>query len=244
MKFPSKEELNEYTHTIAVGAIKGAVIGTGVSALGYLYAKRRAPVFFTYGAFPRTFLLIAPPIMIGVTTMEFASREFERERYGYVDAASASPDMLIPKINGSNIDPKLAAKVGANGTDGAAAEPNAVLQYAAENKYKIIMGAWAASLAGSYWAVSKDKYLTKSQRIVQARMYAQGLTVALLLVSVMLSVSNGKEKDNSRETGEADLREGKQTWEEIVEQETARETAAHLPLHLSDRKNNGNHHHD
>jgi len=237
MKFPTKEELNEYTHALAIGAGKGLVVGAGISAVGYFYAKRRIPIFFTYGAFPRTFFMMAPPIMCALTSTEWASRNFEKTKYGYVDVQNASPDMLIPKFAGKE-----------QSLNGAVTGPveeekkQTILEQVSDNKYKFIMSGWAASMVGSYWLVNRDKFMTKSQKIVQARMYAQGITVILLLASVMLSVGASNNDKSRQGVVELTTADGKPVWEQVVDQEVARETAAHLPLHLSERKDVHTHH--
>lgn len=57
-----------------------------------------------------------------------------------------------------------------------------------DNKYKIIITAWAASLYGSWVYVNKDKVMTTAQKAVQARMYAQGITIVLLLSTIFLAM--------------------------------------------------------
>lgn len=96
------------------------------------------------------------------------------------------------------------------------------------NKYKIIVGAWAASLGGSFYLINRDKLMTMSQKIVQARMYAQGLTVIILLATMAVSVSAGEQRrlDNEQEA---------QEWEKIAAAEEKREIEHHIPTHLSER---------
>lgn len=57
-----------------------------------------------------------------------------------------------------------------------------------DNKYKIIISTWAASLYGSWVLVNRDKIMTTAQKAVQARMYAQGITIILLLSTILLAM--------------------------------------------------------
>jgi len=206
MKFPSKEELGEYTHAIAIGGLKGAAVG-GVVSLGIFgYARRYIPNVQRYGAFARTFFLMAPPVLIGITAMEGASRKFEANKYGYITEETKN----------------------AQATQGLSTKDK-VVYYASANKYKFIMAGWAGSLAGSFWLINRDKLMSKSQKIVQARMYAQGLTVLILLATMALSATSPDEQ-KKLENKKSSLE-----WEKIIEKEIAREDAAHLPLHLSER---------
>lgn len=204
MKFPTKEELNEYTWAIGVGAAQGATIGAGVSFFLNRLVNKRFPAFKTMGAFPKTFLTIFPVIMIGVTSMEHASRKFERVKYGYID--EYQEEMKRRRASES--------------------PSGRVLDWLNTNKYPTIGVAWAACMGGSFWAINRDKLMTRSQKIVQARMYAQGLTVILLIASMALSMA---------EDGATTKFKPKEEWESVVDEEVQRENAAHLPLHLKDR---------
>lgn len=204
MKLPSKEELNEYTWAIGMGACKGAIIGGGVSYLLNRVVNKRFPAFRTMGAFPRTFLTIFPVVMIGVTSMEHASRKFERAKYGYID--EYQEEMKRRRANES--------------------PTGRVIDWLNTNKYPAIGVAWAACMGGSFWAINKDKLMTRSQKVVQARMYAQGLTVILLIASMALSMAEDTNVSKVKPREE---------WENVVDEEVERENAAHIPLHLKDR---------
>jgi hypothetical protein len=74
-------------------------------------------------------------------------------------------------------------------------------EWAEENRYPIIFGSWVASMAIAFGLVSRNKYLTGQQKLVQARVYAQGLTVAVLLASFAFETN--------------DMNKGKGRWETI-----------------------------
>jgi len=74
-------------------------------------------------------------------------------------------------------------------------------EWGAENRYKIVFGAWVASMGASLGLVRRNPYLTGQQKLVQARVYAQGLTIAILLASFMLEAN--------------DATKGKGRWETI-----------------------------
>lgn len=56
------------------------------------------------------------------------------------------------------------------------------------NKYKIIFSAWVALMWGLWKFVNRDKIMTGPQKLVQARMYAQAITILLLLGTIVLAV--------------------------------------------------------
>lgn len=72
--------------------------------------------------------------------------------------------------------------------------------WAAEHRYSIVFVAWLASMGVSLALVRRNPYLTTSQKIVQARVYAQGLTVATLLGSFAVEARDATLKKGRWET--------------------------------------------
>jgi hypothetical protein len=66
-----------------------------------------------------------------------------------------------------------------------------------ENRYSIVFGSWVASMGIALGLVQRNKYLSGAQKLVQARVYAQGLTVAVLLASFAFE-TNDKVKGKGR----------------------------------------------
>ena len=55
--------------------------------------------------------------------------------------------------------------------------------WATENRYSIVFGSWLASMGIALAIVRRNPYLSAGQKLVQSRVYAQGLTLAVLLAS-------------------------------------------------------------
>ncbi|CCJ28326.1 unnamed protein product [Pneumocystis jirovecii] len=100
-----------------------------------------------------------------VISTDNASKKYQDSKYGSLD-----PIKPAEKINWQS----------------------ALLIWCSENKWKIIAGSWALSMIGSFSFLWRDKYLTKAQKLVQARMYAQGITLLVLLVSAGLSIDRSQ----------------------------------------------------
>ena len=66
------------------------------------------------------------------------------------------------------------------------------MDWGRENRYKIVTASWVASMAGSLALVYRDKYLSRAQKLVQARVYAQGLTLMVLLASAAFDISDAR----------------------------------------------------
>lgn len=56
-----------------------------------------------------------------------------------------------------------------------------IMAWAKYHKFKVVIGSWLTSMAGT-WLYIQSQPLSFSQKIVQARVWAQGLTLASLLV--------------------------------------------------------------
>lgn len=71
-----------------------------------------------------------------------------------------------------------------------------------ENRYPIITTSWLASMGIALGLVGKNPYLTKAQKLVQARVYAQFLTLGILIATAALET--------------VDASKGKGRWETVM----------------------------
>lgn len=76
-----------------------------------------------------------------------------------------------------------------------------IKQSVSEQRYAIVYGSWVAGMAISLALVSRHPTLTAAQKLVQARVYAQASTLAVLTASFALEGN--------------DMRKGKGRWETI-----------------------------
>jgi len=58
------------------------------------------------------------------------------------------------------------------------------MDYLQKNRYSVVFGSWVASMATAFGIVGRSPYLTTQQKLVQARVYAQGLTLAVVIISL------------------------------------------------------------
>jgi len=71
-----------------------------------------------------------------------------------------------------------------------------------EHRYPIVTASWVASMGIALGLVGRNPYLSGAQKLVQARVYAQGLTLAVLVATAAL------------ESGDAV--QGKGRWETVM----------------------------
>lgn len=201
MKILTPEEIDAHkSHTLA-GGLKGALAGLIISGAIFKFAPMRYPKFnpktMTYSI--KTALFITPPTLLTAICAEEASNKFDELMYS---SGPESQQALEEHKRWKNLPFKQKFVEGLS-----------------ENKYKIITGLWAASLYGSWVVVNKDKIMTTTQKAVQARMYAQFITVALLLASMGLSMYEQSLNPNKQKTKEQ-LR-----WDKLLQEAEKEEKA-------------------
>lgn len=64
-----------------------------------------------------------------------------------------------------------------------------------ENRYPIVGASWLLSMGLAFVLVGRSPYLTTSQKLVQARVYAQGLTLAVLIGTAAFEISDRDKGD-------------------------------------------------
>lgn len=69
-----------------------------------------------------------------------------------------------------------------------------------ENRYPIVTASWVASMAIALGLVGRNPYLTGAQKLVQARVYAQGLTLAVLVATAAFEVGDASKGKGRWET--------------------------------------------
>lgn len=184
MKILTADEIEAHSHHTLVGGAKGCLAGLIVSGMIFKLVPRRYPRLdpkrLTYSI--RTALFITPPTFLTAISAELASNEFDEAMYG---SGAESRDALEEYRRWKELSLTQKLREGVS-----------------NNRYQIIMGAWAASMWGSWHFVNRDKIMTTAQKAVQARMYAQFLTVGLLLASVGLSVYERKHNPDPEQTRE------------------------------------------
>lgn len=72
-----------------------------------------------------------------------------------------------------------------------------VKAWLSDNRYSIVMGSWVASISAAMGIVGKNPYLSTAQKIVQARVYAQGFTLAAVIISLAFE-GNDRMKGSGR----------------------------------------------
>ncbi|RAK95547.1 HIG1 domain-containing protein [Aspergillus ibericus CBS 121593] len=209
MKILTKEEEDAHYRSVLKGGTIGGVLGLLGGAAGVLLAQKRFPTIRNLTLPMKSFLVTSSGTFVGIIAADHASRDFEASR----NASRQWYENREERLRQEELS-QLSF------TDRA-------LQWARREKYKIVGATWVASMVGSFAMVSRNKHLSGSQKIVQARVYAQGLTLAVLVASAAFEIQERRvRRAGLLEKAKEKKDEGVKKVEEVVEgaQEGGHET--------------------
>lgn len=206
-----------FSYVLQYGTI-GGVAGTGVGWVGLLAASRRWSIVRTLTLPMKAFLVSSAGVGAAVIAADMGSQAYAQTRH---EGRAFFNDRRTQIRN------EEAAAM----TTGERA-----LSWARSQKYKIISLTWVASMIGSWMFVGRNPYLTGQQKLVQARVYAQGLTVGVLCATAAFEIHDQKQgrgildavkaktaKDNEQHRADAKARyEGEDMWKDMVAAEEER----------------------
>ncbi|QIX02047.1 hypothetical protein AMS68_007564 [Peltaster fructicola] len=172
MKILTKEEEQQHYNATIQGGLIGGISGLAAGGLGVFAAGRRYPAFKGLGIPLQAFLVCSAGTFGSIISADRYSRHFERNRdpsSQYEDKSRAVRDQI----------------------DAQRSTTQKVTAWASENRYSIVFGSWVASIAGALGIIGRDKYLSTAQKLVQARVWAQGLTIAVVIASLAFETTDG-----------------------------------------------------
>ncbi|OMJ07846.1 Respiratory supercomplex factor 2-like protein [Smittium culicis] len=178
VKVLSDEEEKRIDRFILTNTIYSTLLGVAVGGAASMLMHRFWPFYRRLPMGVKGSMVGSSAIAFMVVRTENQSVLYERVLYGAKD------------LEEENSAPLSIAKISAPG--GAI---DRSVDYFLENKYMALGAAWAAAAGFSVYKLYLNKNITWTQRIVQARMYAQALTVAGLIGVAAISKFAGDKKD-------------------------------------------------
>ncbi|EYE92445.1 HIG1 domain-containing protein [Aspergillus ruber CBS 135680] len=174
MKLLSKEEEDAHYSSVLKGGTLGTLAGLAAGVGGVMFAQKRYATIRHLTLPMKSFLVTSSGTFVGIISADNASRSFEAsrnaERQWYENREQRLRDEGLQGM--SFMDRAFA--------------------FARREKYKIVSATWVASMIGSWVFVGRNPFLSGQQKIVQARVYAQGLTLAVLVASAAFEISDQK----------------------------------------------------
>ncbi|KAF9006700.1 hypothetical protein BDQ17DRAFT_1465355 [Cyathus striatus] len=193
MKPLTDQQLRDHAAASRRGALEGFLGSGGVALAASLYAQRVSPSYRRLPPSLKTLagiILIAPCISIQAERrgLEYDKTQWEGEALRVMDEK-----VLVEERRWLGLSLK-----------------EKIEDWSSRHQYTIILGGWAASLGIAAAIISRQRYQTYAQKIVQARMWAQGLTVGLLIGAGALTHSNRAKRAIDHED---------HSWRDLLEQQ-------------------------
>ncbi|GAB7351217.1 hypothetical protein MBLNU459_g1653t1 [Dothideomycetes sp. NU459] len=182
MKILTKEEEDRHYRlrsAVLRGGIGGLIGGTVVGVAGVIVASRRYPGFRALSIPFRAFVVTSTASFSGILTADRYSRGFEKRQ---------RPDLEYTDAKRSQEAQLYAQKT----------QSERIKDWATTNKYGIVGGSWVLSICTAFAIVSRNRYLSGAQKLVQARVYAQGLTLAVVIASLALEAREYTQAGNEQ----------------------------------------------
>ncbi|KIX09732.1 uncharacterized protein Z518_00813 [Rhinocladiella mackenziei CBS 650.93] len=174
MKVLTKEQEREHYNATLKGGVIGTIGGLAVGTLGVVAAHRRYQFFRNLTLPLKAFLVTSSGTFFGIVNADHYSRKYEAE--------SNPLEMQYRQREAEKLE---AEKAGKTWTERA-------MDFGRKERYKIVAGSWVASMAAAFAMVNRNKYLTGPQKIVQARVYAQFLTVGVLVATAAFEIADSR----------------------------------------------------
>lgn len=182
MKILTKEEEDGHYAAVLRGGWIGGALGLGIGLSSAMIMHKRWP-FFAQLTLPfKSFYVSSVCTCTAIVAGDRASRDFNIAQHQELWIFNDRTSRAIAEAKANRTATEVA------------------LDWAREHRYPIVMASWAASMGGSLAAVSRNKYLTPAQKLVQARVYAQGLTLLVLIASAAFEVADAKSGKGRYET--------------------------------------------
>lgn len=74
------------------------------------------------------------------------------------------------------------------------------MSFGKSHRYQIVGGSWVLSMVAALGLTGRNPYLSTQQKLVQARVYAQGLTIAVLIASAVFEIGDRGKGEGRWET--------------------------------------------
>ncbi|OJT08005.1 Respiratory supercomplex factor 2, mitochondrial [Trametes pubescens] len=181
MKFATEEELAGHHSATVRGAIEGVLGGLVLSLPASFYMQRN---WAYYRALPPHLKALGVIFVVAPCYAIQAERrgvEFDKSTWTGAGKAELDREERVQQSRWEMMDAKAKFK-----------------EWALQNQYKIIVGSWAASMAVAGVIVMRDRYQSTPQKVVQARMWAQGLTIGVLIAAGVLTQSSRQASHDNR----------------------------------------------
>ncbi|KAF9782738.1 mitochondrion protein [Thelephora terrestris] len=170
MKIVSQEDLEKHDAATFRGAVEGIAAGLAISLPGSWLLHKRVPF---YRGLPIQLKALGIILVVGPCYAIQAERrgvEYDMSTWQGTGKELLDEQEHEERKRWESLSTK--DKIG---------------DWALKHQYSLILGSWAASMGVAAAIIMKDRNQSTSQKVVQARMWAQGLTIGVLIAAGILT---------------------------------------------------------
>ncbi|KAF3483214.1 mitochondrial hypoxia responsive domain-containing protein [Arthroderma uncinatum] len=208
MKLLTKELEEAHNKAVLKGVTIGGIAGLVGGWAGVLVASKRWAGVRNLTLPMKAFLITSTGTFTGIIAADHGSRTFDlgqRQEVGFLQ----DRETRLRKEELAEMSVR-----------------DRVFEFARKEKYKIVALTWVASMVGSFALVSRSPYLSGPQKIVQARVYAQGLTLAVLCATAAFEIADQRQGRGIADAVRAKTKKDKNSpddlWKDMVDAEEHR----------------------
>jgi len=176
MKVLTQEQLADYDRHVYMGGLKGGAKGLALSLPAAWYAHNKYAYYRSLPLQIKALSVMMVTVPWAVVDAELTSRVFEEEQWkkraGYHDT-HALEELMRQQRRGGN--------------------RNQTLDWIEGHKWSLVGLGWVTSISAAFGIIMRDPLQTTAQKAVQARMWAQGLTVGMLMAAGALTQLRGSD---------------------------------------------------
>ena len=182
MKILTKEEEREHYNATLKGGAIGLFGGLGLGFAGVYLASQRYHFMRQLTIPLRAFLVTSTGTFAGIVSADHWSRAYEQQR-----------NPMDREYKEREAEKAKAETSGMTFTQRA-------MEFGRKERYKIVVGSWVGSMFAAFAIVNRQKELSGQQKLVQARVYAQFLTLGVLVASAAFEIADQKNEEGRWET--------------------------------------------
>ncbi|KAI5124853.1 hypothetical protein M0805_007286 [Coniferiporia weirii] len=207
MKFVTKEDLENHSRETLRGMAEGAAGALAVALPASFYFQRR---WAYYRSLPITIKALGVVLLVGPAVAAQAERRGVQYDMEHNWSGAGKDEMDREALEEERRWNSLSV-------------PQKAGDWALRHRWHLFIAGWAASMGASWMILRRNKTQTFSQKIVQARVYAQGIALTGLLGSAALAQMQPAEMKREDPASHS--------WARLLEQQ-AREAKEHeAPAH-------------
>ncbi|KAG9013199.1 hypothetical protein FRB94_003269 [Tulasnella sp. JGI-2019a] len=169
MKVLKQEEIDEFQSFVYKGGVKGALQGTALALPAAWLLNNKSQYY-------RKLPLQIKALSVMMVVVPVAVTQAERQTFIYMEEQwKKRPGYIDPHANDVEV------------------KPVSTLDWIEGHKWSLVGAGWVGSMGAAFGIIARNPYQTGAQKIVQARIWAQGLTIGIIMAAAGLTAFRGKD---------------------------------------------------